>query len=134
MSLHVQVVSPERVLWSGEAEMVTTRILEGGDITFLPGHIPYLAALDIARLVIRPAEGADIEFAVHGGFVELSHDRISILSDVAETHEDIDVERARAALGRAEKVQETDLGDPVAAAALKRAKVRLAVAESGVDA
>lgn len=128
MSLDVQVVSPERILWTGEAEMITTRVLEGGDITFLPGHIPYLAALDIARLVIRPLDGEDIEFAVHGGFVELSDDRVTVLSDLAETHEDIDVPRAEAALARAQAAQAESPGDPIAEDARKRAKVRLEVA------
>lgn len=128
MSLNVQVVSPERVLWTGEAEMITTRVLEGGDITFLPGHIPYLAALEIARLVIRPLDGEDIEFAVHGGFVELSNDRVTVLSDNAETPADIDVERARAALERARATNEASPGDESAELARKRATVRLSVA------
>lgn len=131
MSLHVQVVSPERVLWTGDAEMITTRVVEGGDITFLPGHIPYLAALDIARLVIRPLEDDDIEFAVHGGFVELSHDRVTVLSDIAETPDDIDVTRAEEALTRAEAAQADDPGDPVTDEALTRARVRLSVARGG---
>ena len=83
MTLQVQVVSPERVLWSGEAEMVTTRVVEGGDISFLTGHVPYLGALDIGVLTIRPEQGDDVAFAVHGGFVEVSNDNVSIISDVA---------------------------------------------------
>jgi len=133
MTLQVQVVSPERVLWSGEAEMVTTRVLEGGDITFLTGHVPYLGALDIARLVIRPEGADDIEFAVHGGFVEVSHDKVSVLSDIAEVPDDIDVARARAALERAKAAQAADASDREAAHAVKRANVRLAVA-GGADA
>src|SRR5699024_5472056 len=105
MSLQVQVVSPERILWTGDAEMITTRVVEGGDITFLPGHIPYLAALDIARLIIRPLDGDDIEVAVHGGYVELSNDQVTVLSNIAEMPDDIDVGRAEDALARAEAAQ-----------------------------
>lgn len=134
MSLQVQVVSPEQVLWTGEAEMVTTRVVEGGDITFLPGHVPYLGALDIARLVIRPAGGDDILFAVHSGFVEVSDNRVSVLSDVAETPDEIDVARAEAARERAEAQRAERPGDPEVARALKRATVRLAVAAGDAEA
>ena len=72
MTMTVQVVSPERILWSGEAEFVTARTVEGGDITFLTGHAPFVGALEIGKVIIRPAEGDDAVFAVHGGFVELA--------------------------------------------------------------
>ena len=86
--LEVQVVSPERILWSGEAAMVSVRTLEGGDISFLTGHAPFVGALDVGPAMIRPEEGSDVGFAVHGGFVEVSDNQVSILSDVAELAED----------------------------------------------
>ena len=132
MTLQVQVVSPERVLWTGDAEMVTTRVVEGGDITFMSGHVPYLGALEIGRLVVRPAEGDDLYFAVHGGFVEVSHDFVSVLSDVAEAPEGIDVPRARGALGRAVEAAEGDPADRDAAAARKRAELRIQVADGEI--
>ena len=133
MTLQVQVVSPERVLWTGEAEMVTTRVVEGGDISFLTGHVPYLGALEIGRLIVRPADGDDLFFAVHGGFVEVSHDFVSVLSDVAEAPEGIDLPRARGALGRAIAAAEGDPGDRDAAAARRRAEVRIEVADGGIE-
>ena len=133
MTLQVQVVSPERVLWTGDAEMVTTRVVEGGDITFMSGHVPYLGALEIGRLVVRPAEGDDLYFAVHGGFVEVSHDFVSVLSDVAEAPEGIDVPRARGALGRAIEAAEGDPGDRDAAAARKRAELRIQVSDGEIE-
>jgi F-type H+-transporting ATPase subunit epsilon len=128
MTLHVEVVSPERILWTGEAEMVSARTIGGGDIAFLTGHVPFVGALEIGKVTIRPAEGADELVAVHGGFVEVSHDRVTILSDVAEVASQIDVERARSAQERAETALRTAV-DAEAEAALRRANVRLAVAE-----
>lgn len=127
MTLHVEVVSPERILWTGEAEMVSARTIGGGDIAFLTGHVPFVGALDIGKVTIRPAEGADELVAVHGGFVEVSHDRVTILSDVAEVASQIDVNRAMRAQERAEAALRTET-DASAEAALRRAQVRLAVA------
>jgi F-type H+-transporting ATPase subunit epsilon len=127
VTLHVEVVSPERILWQGEADMVSARTLGGGDIAFLTGHAPFVGALDIGKVTIRPADGPDELVAVHGGFVEVSNDRVTILSDVAEVASQIDVNRARAAAERAEAALRTDT-DVEAEAALRRANVRLAVA------
>lgn len=133
MTLHVEVVSPERILWTGEAEMVIARTLGGGDIAFLTGHAPFVGALDTGQVTIRPAEGSDELVAVHGGFVEVSGDRVTILSDVAELASQIDVERARAAAERAEAALRGE-HDAEAEGALRRAHVRLAVAGSPVGA
>lgn len=127
MTLHVEVVSPERILWSGEAEMVIARTVGGGDIAFLTGHVPFVGALGVGKVTIRPEQGPDELVAVHGGFVEVSNDRVTILSDVAEVASQIDVERARRAKERAEaKLREKH--DAMAAAALARAQLRLHVA------
>lgn len=123
--MEVQLVSPEKILYSGEATFVLARTLDGGDIAFLEGHAPFIGALATHPVLIRPAGGgADVVVAVHGGFVEVSDSRVTILSDVAELAEQIDVERARAALAAA--------GDDAAARA--RAETRLAVAEGRVHA
>jgi F-type H+-transporting ATPase subunit epsilon len=131
MALHVELVSPERILWTGEAEMVSARTVGGGEIAWLTGHAPFVGALDIGKVVIRPEAGsADQVIAVHGGFVEVSHDRVTILSDVAELREQIDVPRARAAKETAEAALRSDADDTDAAAALKRAELRLQVADA----
>lgn len=123
--MEVQLVSPEKILYSGEATFVLARTLGGGDIAFLEGHAPFIGALAVHPVLIRPAGGgADVVVAVHGGFVEVSGSRVTILSDVAELAEQVDVERARAALAAA--------GDDAAARA--RAETRLAVAEGRVHA
>ncbi|QXC63160.1 ATP synthase F1 subunit epsilon [Aquihabitans sp. G128] len=128
MTLKVQVVSPERILWSGEAEMVTARTVEGGDISFLTGHAPFVGALEIGKVIVRPEEGADVTFAVHGGFVEVSNDEVSLLTDVAESAELIDAERAAKARDAAKAATAADSTDAEAQAALRRAELRLDVA------
>jgi len=127
--MEVQLVSPERILYSGEASFVLVRTLGGGDIAFLEGHAPFIGALAIHPAVIRQEAGGDVVVAVHGGFVEVSQSRVTILSDVAELPEQIDVERARTAKARAEEALRADADDAGAKAALQRAETRLQVAE-----
>ena len=123
--LQVELVSPEKILYSGEAEMVIARTA-GGDIAFLTGHAPFLGALGIGQVRIRTGGGEEVA-AVHGGFVEVSANRVTILSDVAELAADIDVARAQSAKDRLER-QADVLEDAEAEAALRRAHVRLQVA------
>jgi F-type H+-transporting ATPase subunit epsilon len=131
VSLHVEVVSPERILWTGEAEMVSARTLGGGDIAFLTGHAPFVGALDTGKVTVRPEEGSsDVLVAVHGGFVEVSNNRVTILSDVAELKDQIDVPRAQAALAKAEAELKAEGTNPDAEAAKRRAEVRLVVADA----
>jgi F-type H+-transporting ATPase subunit epsilon len=117
VSLQVELVSPERILYSGEADMVIARTA-GGDIAFLTGHAPFVGALGIGKVIIRETAGTSVVAAVHGGFVEIKDNRVSILSDVAELATQIDVTRAREALGRSADDE----------AARRRAEVRLDVA------
>ncbi len=133
MTMQVQVVSPERILWSGDAEMVTARTVEGGDISFLTGHAPFVGALEIGKVMIRPNEGADVAFAVHGGFVEVSDNTVSLLTDVAEDAATIDVDRARTAVEAARAVLREESTDAEALVALRRAEVRLEVAGAPVS-
>ena len=126
--LQVELVSPEKILFSGQASFVRARTVGGGEIAFLTGHAPFIGALEICVVKII-TEGGDEQFvAVHGGFVEVSDDTVTILSDVAEMADDIDVARAEAARTQAETDLRTDPDDEEAAAALKRAEVRIEVA------
>lgn len=127
MPLTVDVVSPERVLYTGEADMLVCRTSEG-EIAFLPGHVPFLGALGIGVVRSLLPERGEQAVAVHGGFVEVSNDRVIVLSDVAELAEQIDVERARRALQRAEERLAESPDDEEAQAALLRARNRLEVA------
>ncbi|MEN9506165.1 MAG: putative synthase subunit epsilon [Actinomycetota bacterium] len=124
VTMQVEVVSPERVLFSGEATQVITRTLGGGEIAFLPGHAPFLGALTECHTRVSLADGAVLDVAVHGGFVQVSGTTVSILSDVAELGEQIDRERAIRAKDRAEEALRRE-HDVDAAAALARAHARL---------
>ena len=131
MPLHVEIVSPERVLYSGDGDMVVARAADG-DIAFLPGHVPFVGSLGIAKVRTLLPEKGEVAAAVHGGFVEVSHDTVTILSDVAELPEQIDVPRAQEAKDRAEAALRADEHDEEARAALARDETRLEVA--GVNA
>ncbi len=126
MAMHVELVSPERILYSGDAEMVICRTIDGGDVAFLADHAPFLGALAISPVTVRTTEGDDVVAAVHGGFVHVRDNEVIILSDVAELAGDIDTERARRAREEAERRSE-ELAEEEAEAALRRAHVRLEV-------
>lgn len=126
-TMTVEVVSPEQVLYSGEATMVITRTLGGGEIAFQAGHAPFLGALIENHTRVFQADGTVEDIAVHGGFVEVSHNKVSILSDAAELGSKVDIERARIALERAESHLRHE-HDAEAMSALGRAQARLRAA------
>jgi F-type H+-transporting ATPase subunit epsilon len=130
MPFAVQLVSPERVLYQGDAEMVVCRTTDG-EIAFLPGHVPFVGALGVAKVRIILPEKGEVAVAVHGGFVEVSGDHVTILSDVAELPEQVDVVRAQTAKEHAEQRVAADAADEDAEAALARAELRLEVAATG---
>ncbi|SUZ95424.1 uncharacterized protein METZ01_LOCUS48278 [marine metagenome] len=128
MTFQIELVSPEAISYSGEAEMVVARTLEGGDIAFQPGHVPFIGVLAVWSVdVIRP-DGDRDTIAVHQGFVQVAGTRVSILSDVSESSDGIDVERARVARAAAEAALAADKEDADAVGALARAELRLRVA------
>lgn len=129
--LSVEVVSPEAISYTGEAEMVIARTVGGGDIAFQTGHIPMIANLAIWSVDVVRADGGRDRFAVHRGFVQVSGDAVSILSDVSEPVDSIDVGRAETAKDNAEAALSANPDDKKAAAALRRAELRLRVA--GLD-
>ena len=127
MPMEVQLVSPEKILFTGESTGVVARTIGGGDIAFLPNHAPFIGALDIHPVVIHQETGPDVVVAVHGGFVEVSENRVTILSDVAELPDQIDAGRAEEAKATAEEALRADPDDAEAKAALARAETRLTV-------
>jgi F-type H+-transporting ATPase subunit epsilon len=126
VTLAVQLVSPERILFEGDADMVVCRTTDG-EVAFLTGHVPFLGALVDAAVRIHLPSGGVEQAAVHGGFVEVSEDRVTILSDVAEMADEIDIDRARAAMDRLEALVREE-HDAECEAALRRAHVRLQLA------
>ena len=133
MTVHVELVSPERIAYSGDAKMVIARTVTG-DIAFMAGHVPFIGVLQTWPVRVLQDDGTEQVIAVHQGFVEVSPPdadgttRVTILSDVAELSETIDLDRARAARERAMHELAGDPDDEVAKAALARAEVRLEVA------
>jgi F-type H+-transporting ATPase subunit epsilon len=123
-TLQVELVAVEKMIWSGEASMVIARTTEG-ELGVLPGHAPLLGELAPGGVVrIRPESGEDLVVAAHGGFLSVTERGVSILAETAEISTDIDVERAREALRRAEAGGD----DPEALAAARRAESRLRAA------
>jgi F-type H+-transporting ATPase subunit epsilon len=118
----VEVVAVERRIWSGEATFVFARTTVG-EIGVLPGHEPTLAQLEDSGLLrIDATDGNTVTAAVHGGFLSISPQGVTVLAEFAEVSDEIDVERARAALDRA------DRSEPEGAAAAARAEARLKAA------
>jgi F-type H+-transporting ATPase subunit epsilon len=123
-TLQVELVAVERMIWSGEASMVIARTTEG-ELGVLPGHAPLLGELAPGGVVtIRSESGEDLVVAAHGGFLSVTERGVSILAETAELSREIDVERAREALRRAE----AEGDDPDALAAARRAQSRLRAA------
>jgi F-type H+-transporting ATPase subunit epsilon len=131
MPMQVQLVSPEQLLYEGEADMVIARTVGGGDIAFLPDHAEFLGALETWSVRIIQSSGDEVRAAVHGGFIEMSNNTVTVLTDVAELADQIDVARATEARDRAQTALAANPDDEEAAAALARAEVRLDVALVG---
>ena len=121
-TVHVELVSVERLLWSGEARMVIARTTEG-ELGVLPRHAPLLGQLADGGVVrVQEDGGGEVTFAVHGGFLSVTEDGVSILAELAERADEIDEDRAQQALERARSAGEDD---PEAGAAASRALSRL---------
>src|SRR6185437_2986738 len=104
---------------SGEAEMVIARTTEG-DIGILPNHEPVLGVLVESPVRIKRTEGDELVAAVHGGFLSVTRDSVSILAEVVELAEEIDASRARQSLDNAKSGD-----DDESKAAARRATARL---------
>jgi F-type H+-transporting ATPase subunit epsilon len=129
-SLEVHVVTPEREVWTGEASALIARTVEG-DVGILPGHVPFLAALDIGALYID-APGGRVGAAVDGGFLHvtgsLEETRVDVLAEHAELGSEIDVEEARRRRDDAQRRLGEEQSDE-ARAELAKAIARLRVRE-----
>ncbi|NHC13399.1 F0F1 ATP synthase subunit epsilon [Motilibacter deserti] len=119
MALYVELVSPERSVWSGEASRVITRTIEG-DIGILPGHTPLLAVLANGLVRIVAEGGPEVRAVVLGGFLSVADDRVSILAEWSQPADEVDVASAEAELRQAEQAGDAD--------AASRARALLAAA------
>ncbi len=124
----LRVVTPERIFYEGDVEMVEFNTTEG-QIGVLPGHIPLTVIIRPGILVITEPEGVK-EAALHAGFAEILPEGITILAEIVEWPEEIDENRAEAALQRArERIANRDTQTDLARAetALQRAMARIEV-------
>ena len=80
MALHVALVSPTQQVWTGEASFVSARTTEG-ELGVLPGHTPLFGVLVDGAVSIKSSDGSIKEFSVRGGFLSVSNDRVSILTE-----------------------------------------------------
>jgi len=80
MSLNVELVSPSERVWSGQAEFISARTVEG-DLGVLPGHAPLFGVLVDGTVTIKATDGSTVDFNVHGGFLSVANDRVSILTE-----------------------------------------------------
>ena len=119
--LIVNVVSAERALWSGSAKSVVAKTPEG-EIGIMPGHEPVLALLVDSALRIEEADGTKMLVAVHGGFFSVDSNVVNVIAEIAELAEDIDLDRAKAALAAAQAANDEDTS------AVRRAETRVTVA------
>ena len=128
--LLLEVVTPDRLVLSTEAEVVVCPGVEG-QFGVLFGHVPFLSALEIGEMYYKA--GGKTEFlAVSGGFAEVTGAKVTIVAESAETGREIDVERAKRARERAERrlaAAKTEAIDWTRAeTALRRSLLRMKVA------
>ena len=119
--LQIELVSADRVVWSGQATEVLARTVEG-DLGVLADHAPLLSLLMPGVVVITPLEGeSEIKAAVAEGFISVANNRVSILSEDAFLADEIDVAAARAELEAAEADED--------APAILRAEAKLSLVD-----
>ena len=128
--LLLEVVTPDRLVLSTEADVVVCPGVEG-QFGVLPGHIPFLSALEIGEMYYR--KGGQTEYlAVSGGFAEVTGEKVTIVAESAEKGREIDVDRAKRALERAEKrlatAKTAEIDWARAEAAMRRSLMRTKVA------
>jgi len=126
----VEIITPDRIFYEGEAEFLEFTTA-AGDIGVYAKHIPMTTVLAPGAVIIHNGEEETVA-AVHSGFAEILGDKVTLLAEIAEWPEEIDVSRAEAAKARAEerianKTMETDVKR--AEFALRKALTRIDVAK-----
>jgi F-type H+-transporting ATPase subunit epsilon len=129
-----ELVTPSRTLFSGQAEMIVCRSVDG-EIAFLANHMPYIGALDsgLVRIVGAEAEGQgaaspEIRLVARGGFVEVKDNQVIMLADEAMPADEIDADAARRDEAEANERLSAQTGEEDqqdAEGALRWAKARL---------
>lgn len=125
--LQVELVAADRLVWSGQATMVIARTTEG-DVGVLPNHAPMLSLMVDGVIDVQTPEGETWVAAVDAGFLSVAQNRISILSEHAEMSHEIDLEKARQDLERAQNAGEYE-SQAEAQEAVRRAEARIRAVE-----
>jgi len=127
--LTLEVVSPYGSVLTEEVDEVIAGGSEG-EFGVLPNHIPFITTLDIGMLTYKQG-GKEGYVFINSGYTEVSPDKVLVLADSAERSENIDVERAKEAMKRAEErlKKQDDIDFKRAEAALERALIRIQTAE-----
>jgi F-type H+-transporting ATPase subunit epsilon len=133
-SIRLEIVTPEKTVVSEDVQIVMAPGVLG-EFGVLIGHTPFLTALKTGSVRYSDSQGGEHMVFVSGGFAEALPQKVTILAESAERRRDIDVERARAALERAQKRlaeqrSKEELDFVRAQAALQRALIRLRIAEN----
>ena len=133
MPLKLEIVTQERRVYSADdVEMVVAPGSEG-EMGILPRHAPLITSLQEGVMRVKRAAGREEVLAIHGGFMEVLPDQVTVLADAAERAEEIDLARAEEARQRAEELMKQRREDKVdyvrVETALRRSLVRLKIAE-----
>ena len=129
-TFHLQIVTPDRMAFDGEAEKIIVRTING-DVCILAHHIDYAAPLGIGEAKVTDAEGKTRSAACNGGLISVQDNEVRVMAITFEWEDDIDLERAHRAEAEAqEKLQamsKEDQNFAIAEAKLKRALTRIHV-------
>ena len=131
MTLHLEIVTPERLAYSDDVDMVLVPGSEG-ELGILPHHTPLVSLLGLGELKIRKG-GQEESFAIVGGFLQVRPDKVVVMAETADIASEIDLEKAMEARREAERQLSEGFEEPAdlarARAALQRALLRIRVAE-----
>ncbi len=131
MTIHLEIVTPEKVAYVDDVDAV---VLPGseGELGVLPHHAPLVTRLGLGELLIRKG-GVEEHFAIMGGFLQVRPDRVVVMAETADMAADIDLEKAQEARREAERALESGYHEgadlTAARAALQQALLRIRVAE-----
>jgi F-type H+-transporting ATPase subunit epsilon len=131
MPLHLEIVTPERRVYSDTVDSVQVPGSEG-ELGVLPHHAPLVSTLGVGELRFRK-DGVEESFAIVGGFLQVRPDKVVVLAETADMASEIDLEKAQEARREAERALESGYHEGVdlaaARAALQQALLRIRVAE-----
>jgi F-type H+-transporting ATPase subunit epsilon len=131
MTLHLEIVTPERLAYSDDVDMVLVPGIEG-ELGILPHHTPLVSLLGLGELRIRK-DGNEESFAIVGGFLQVRPDKVVVMAETASLADEIDLEKAQEARREAQRALESGYHEgadlSAARAELQRTLLHIRVAE-----